>query len=171
MENRFHVTERISTLVHIYTSKHRFAVSFHQIKHKAYWKLETSNSGLQYYCRWVGKGKTTQNNDTYSITSPWLKEKNDRFKTSKWTSYIKKTMHFNMTRKSQITGDVLIRFVRSHIITMLCPPCAKANTSLPDVFPGLSLVIFLREHSGHSPHNFKEPGNKTESPVKQVTRS
>ena len=37
--------------------------------------------------------------------------------------------------------------------------------------PGLSLVIFLREHSGLSPHNFKEPGNKTESPVKQVTRS
>ena len=102
MENRFHVTKRISTLVHIYTSKHRFAVSFHQIKHKAYWKLETSNSGLQYYCRWVGKGKTTQNNDTYSITSPWLKEKNDRFKTSKWTSYIKKTMHFNMTRKAKL---------------------------------------------------------------------
>ena len=34
--------------------------------------------------------------------------------------------------------------------------------------PGLSLVIFLTEHSGLSPHNFKEPGRKTESPVKHA---
>ena len=33
---------------------------------------------------------------------------------------------------------------------------------------GLFLVIFLTEHSGHSLHNFKEPGRKTESPVKQA---
>ena len=30
---------------------------------------------------------------------------------------------------------------------------------------GLFLVIFLTEHSGLSPHNFKEPGREIESPV------
>ena len=36
------------------------------------------------------------------------------------------------------------------------------------IHTGLSLVIFLTEHSGLSPHNFKEPGRKTESPIKQA---
>ena len=72
MKNLFRVTKRISTLMHVYTSKHYFAVSFYQIKHKAYWKEETSNSGLQHCYGRVGKGGTTHKNNANSITCPWL---------------------------------------------------------------------------------------------------
>ena len=41
----------------------------------------------------------------------------------------------------------------------------KGSMHYNDLWSGLILVIFLKEHFGLSPYNFKEPGRKTESPV------